>query len=96
MTTTNGFTKALAASVVTAATAALIVCLPLYAGAQEFSCTITAPRPARTFFPGESIYLTVTVSGPQQQATYTIFDYEGRRRIVDTLQVGNGEPRNQP
>jgi len=94
MITTNSSTKALAASVVTLAMAALIVCLPLCAGAQEFSCTITAPRPARAFFPGESIYLTVTVSGPQQQATYTIFDYQGRRRIVDTLQVGNGEPRN--
>ncbi len=61
--------------------------------ADEFSCEITAPRPARTFFPGESIYLTVTVNGPAQQAAYAIYDYEGRERIVDTLQVGEDEPR---
>jgi len=75
-------------------TAATVTYAPQYCRADEISCKITAPRPARAFFPGESIYLTVTVSGPQQQVTYTIFDYEGRRRIVDTLQVGNGEPRN--
>ncbi len=94
MTATNGFAQLLAALIMIAATVALTVYSPLCVVAQEFSCTITAPRPARAFFPGESIYLTVTATGPQQQATYTIFDYQGRRRIVNTLQVGNGQPRN--
>jgi len=94
MMTTRRFARVLATCVVAAATVSLIICLSTSAIAQEFSCTITAPRPARAFFPGESIHLTVTVSGPRQQATYTVFDYEGRRRIVNTLQVGNDEPRN--
>ncbi len=61
--------------------------------AEEFTCQITAPRPARAFFHGESIYLIVTVNGPVQQATYVIYDYEGRRRIAETLEVGEDEPR---
>jgi len=96
VTTTNGLTKALAALAVTAATTALIVCVPVFAVAQEFSCTITAPRPARAFFPGESIYLTVTVSGPQQQATYTIFDYETLYKWATTSRATWPSPSGCP
>jgi len=84
----------LAALLAVLLTATTIIYAPQYCWGDEVSCEITAPRPARAFFPGESIYLTVTVSGPQQQVGYTIFDYEGRRRIVDTLTVGDSKPRN--
>ncbi len=75
------------------AATALILCAAAGALAQDFSCQITAPRPARAFFPGEAIFLTVTVNGPAQHATYFSYDYEGRQRIVDTLDVGENKPR---
>lgn len=60
--------------------------------AADFSCTITAPRPARAFFPHEPIYLTITVTGPRQQVDYVIHDYDGRARIVDRISLGDGQP----
>ncbi len=86
---TKNFRRALILLAATAVT----LCAAAGAPAQDFSCQITAPRPARAFFPGESIFLTVTVNGPAQHATYSIYDYEGRLRIVDTLNVGDNKPR---
>lgn len=62
------------------------------AAAEGFSCVITAPRPARAFFPHEPIYLTITATGPRQPVGYVIYDYEGRRRIVDTIILGDDQP----
>ncbi len=70
----------------------LVGAMVVPAAAEDFVCTITAPRPARAFFPHEPIYLTITANGPRQQVSYTIRDYDGRTRIVDNIALGEDEP----
>ncbi len=56
------------------------------------SCEITSKRPARTFFPGEPIQLTVRLDGPRDVAVFTITDYRGRKRAGGYLRAGRGHP----
>jgi len=59
---------------------------------RPFSCDIVARRPARTFYPGEPIQLTVTVQGRRDVAVYTVTDYRGRKRVGGRLRAGRGQP----
>ena len=59
---------------------------------EPLSCVIAAKRPARTFYPGEPIQLTVRVDGPRDVAVYTVTDHRGRKRAGGRVRAGSGQP----
>ncbi|HEY3397221.1 MAG TPA: hypothetical protein VGM19_06115 [Armatimonadota bacterium] len=56
-------------------------------------CSISAARPARAFYPGERIVLSLQVAGPLLGCTYQVTDYYGHQSLPGYLRVGKDIPR---
>jgi hypothetical protein len=78
------------AGVVLAALVAAVVC---GTGAQAQYLCVSAGRPARVFYPGEAIQLSVEAAGPLTRGTVCVSDYYGRQRRLQAVQVGENVPQ---
>ncbi len=71
----------------------LLALMPIASGVEAAYCRLSTTRPARAFYRGEPVRLSLQASGPTTTGTLTIRDYYGQQVRRVGVTVGRDVPR---